>query len=251
MPMAGRRRLPQGPGRSAPDRGVAAHRGRPGPDPVRSRHDGGPASSAGRGTGRRRAGRSRTDRADRARMPGRPALGRLGSIAHRRRVGPASSRVRLPQPLYDPRHGHRCPGDAAGHHHPGDRGPDGPPGHDTENPGVLDTEPRGDPARPHLPKPQLGLLVADFVRAPHQVGRRPTHAEEGATSVGSAMATPIAAPLSFDIGGPVNLLGGTRRGEPTKANRACEYRVAIAPASAAPKPSAPGRALWRRPWLSG
>ena len=35
-----------------------------------------------------------------------------------------------------PRHGHRCPGDAAGHHPPGDRGPDGP-GHDPANPRVL------------------------------------------------------------------------------------------------------------------
>jgi hypothetical protein len=35
-------------------------------------------------------------RADRARMPGRPALGRLDRIAHRRRVDPASGRVRLP-----------------------------------------------------------------------------------------------------------------------------------------------------------
>ena len=88
MAMTGRWRLPQRPRSFGADRGVAAHRGRPGPDPVRSRHGGGPASSADRGTGRRRAGRSRTDRADRARMPGRPALGRLGSIAHRRRVGP-------------------------------------------------------------------------------------------------------------------------------------------------------------------
>ena len=88
--------------------------------------------------GRRRAGRRRTDRADRARMPGRPAPGTLGSVAHRRRVGPASGRVRLPRPLYDPRRGHCCPGDTAGHHHPGDRRPDRPLGHDTENPRVLD-----------------------------------------------------------------------------------------------------------------
>jgi hypothetical protein len=44
----------------------------------------------------------------------------------------------LTRSLYDPRHGHRCAGDAAGHHLPGDRGPDWPPGHDTENPRVLD-----------------------------------------------------------------------------------------------------------------
>ena len=41
-------------------------------------------------------------RADRARMPGRPALGMLGRIADRRRVGPAGGRVRLPRPVYDP-----------------------------------------------------------------------------------------------------------------------------------------------------
>ena len=51
----------------------------------------------------------------------------------------ASSRDRLPQPLYDPRHGYHCPGNAAGHHHPGHRGPDGPPGHDTAHPRMLDT----------------------------------------------------------------------------------------------------------------
>jgi hypothetical protein len=66
-----------------------------------------------------------------------PAPGPLGSVAHRRRVGPASGRVRLPRPLYDPRRGHCCPGDTAGHHHPGDRRPDTPLGHDTENPRVL------------------------------------------------------------------------------------------------------------------
>ena len=69
MAMTGRWRLPQRPRSFGADRGVAAHRGRPGPDPVRSRHGGGPASSADRGTGRRRAGRSRTDRADGCRMP--------------------------------------------------------------------------------------------------------------------------------------------------------------------------------------
>jgi hypothetical protein len=37
-----------------------------------------------------------------ARMPGRPALGRLGRIADRRRVGPAGGHVRLPRPVYDP-----------------------------------------------------------------------------------------------------------------------------------------------------
>ena len=48
MPKVAARR--KGPGRPAPDRDDAARRGRPGPDPVRSRHDNGPAASADRGT---------------------------------------------------------------------------------------------------------------------------------------------------------------------------------------------------------
>jgi hypothetical protein len=40
--------------------------------------------------------------ADRARMPSRPALGRLGRIADRRRVGPAGGHIRLPRPVCDP-----------------------------------------------------------------------------------------------------------------------------------------------------
>src|SRR5690349_20663903 len=48
-------------------------------------------------------------------------------------IGLASGRVQHPQPLPHPRHGHLCPGNAAGRHHPGDRGADGPPGHNTGN----------------------------------------------------------------------------------------------------------------------
>src|SRR4029077_15282429 len=103
----------------------------PAPPPPRG---GRPAPAPAPRPGHGRAGRSRTDRSDRARLPGRPALGRLGSIAHRPRIGPAGGRVRLPQPLPDSRRGHRCPGNTAGRHRPGDRGPGGPPGHDTGNP---------------------------------------------------------------------------------------------------------------------
>jgi len=51
-----------------------------------------------------------------------------------------AGRGRLPRPLYDPGHSHRCPRAPAGHHHPGDRGPDGPPAHDAGNPRLLDRE---------------------------------------------------------------------------------------------------------------
>src|ERR1700749_4376546 len=56
------------------------------------------------GDPRRGADRGRTERADRTRMPGRSALGRLGRLADRRRVGPAGGHVRLPWPVHDPRH---------------------------------------------------------------------------------------------------------------------------------------------------
>ena len=78
MPMAGRQHLPQASGRPAPDRHPAARRGGPGPDPVRPRRDDSPAPGAGRRAGRGRAGRGRAERADRARMPGRPPLGSAG-----------------------------------------------------------------------------------------------------------------------------------------------------------------------------
>ena len=110
--------------RPVPDRRDAAHGGSPGSDPVRPGDGSSPAPGADRRAGRRRAGRGRTDRADGARMPVRPTLGRLGSIADRCRVAPASGGLGLPWPLCDPRHGHRGPRDTAGRDDPGDRGPD-------------------------------------------------------------------------------------------------------------------------------
>jgi len=47
-----------------------------------------------------RAGRGRTDRADRARLPGRAAVGRLGSMLIGLVLRPPSGRVRLPQTAY-------------------------------------------------------------------------------------------------------------------------------------------------------
>jgi len=73
---------------------------------------------------RGRACRSRPERADRARMPGRPALVKLGSTADRRHVGTTGGRGRLPQPVHDPRHGHRCRGSTAERGCPGHRRPD-------------------------------------------------------------------------------------------------------------------------------
>ena len=78
-----------------------------------------PAPGADRGAGRGRAGRGRTERADRTRMPG-PALAGLAALL----IGAASPRsghVRLPRPVHDPRYGHRCPGSSAGRGGPGHR----------------------------------------------------------------------------------------------------------------------------------
>jgi hypothetical protein len=71
------------------------------------------------------------------------------AFSNRRSVSPASGRVRLPQPLYDPRHSHRGRRVAAGHHHPGHCRPDRPPGHDTAIPSVLDREATRCSAGPH------------------------------------------------------------------------------------------------------
>jgi len=146
---------------------------------VRPRHDGSPASSARSGTGRRRAGRSGTDRMDRARMPGRPALGRLDRIAYRRRVDPASGRVRLPQPLYDPRHSHRCPRAAAGHRDPGDGGRARSPGRDCENPLVLDSGATGTTRRVAMLAQADGKVVCGVVEDAPCDGERAGYAGGG------------------------------------------------------------------------
>jgi RNA polymerase sigma-70 factor (ECF subfamily) len=112
------------PVRPVPDRRDAGHGGSLGSDPVRPGDGSSPAPGADRLAGYRRAGRGRTDRADGARMPVRPTLGRLGSIADRCRVARTSGNLGLPWPLCDPRHGHRGPRDSAGRDDPGDRRPD-------------------------------------------------------------------------------------------------------------------------------
>jgi len=113
---------------------------------MRPPHGGRPAPPASRRADRDRPGRSSAERPDRARVPKRAALGALGSIADRRRVGAAGSHVRLRHPVHDPRHRHRGPRGTAGRRRPGHSRPDRNAGRQhpeplRHNPGLPDDPP--------------------------------------------------------------------------------------------------------------